>query len=842
MIIQFLTAAVGPLCKKIGIAPGVNEPYPKASKITTHDEEITLDEAGMTRYHALLKEYAGNGAALYKGLTTRPLKNESRKGLTDKMAPSHLLVLDIDGLKLNTVSIPGVVNLVDVMRVAESVVSLLPGALRTTSYVAVASSSFGLKGDSVNMHLHFLLSHAVSPQALKPWLRSLNITIEEVRDQLALTPSLQAIKSVIDPCLAESARIVYMAPPLFGDHAANPFADDADRIVLVKKASPTIDIRPLITETNLATVTAALNKKRAELLKLLGVSTRHHKTTTLKTKQGTVEVVIDPHQIALQYAAHDDQYVRYNVNGGDSNAYWVNRDNPTIVYCFKPDEKPFLFEKANPEMYEWHVQQYGGPATLTEDDEGKSRAIRPLLVNDFNSDNLYRIEYDPKEDEVVRMAVVSREHAEHWMRSFGMPMPDTYPQGELVMDPTKLGVLRKYEDRLVINQFQASRYLKHNEGEPMPADMKTAHALLGMCPQIYSILAHMLNYDDGAIERFINWLAYIWQERRKAETAWLIHGTQGTGKGYLFHRILRPLFAKHAVMKTLERIADDQFNAWEETALVVMVDEFNLSDVSSGTRKAANKLKNMVTEPTTTLRKMRTDQQEVPSWSSFIFATNDIGALQIDAGDRRYNVAPRQEVKLVHVMPDINADRVNFDARTESELHDFAAYLTVFDVNLHMVRQPYEGGAKEAAIEAAMDSTTRFFKCVMSGDLGEFIPDLLAKPNELLAREQTLIQGVKGVIKRWLLCANKGTALVPVSDLRLLYSYRAGKDITQNAMSRMLTSHAVPVTRLRKQYLETNTAKTSGVEVNWLMDPGELQDTLAQLNMVQGVSPLNKVG
>ena len=840
MKLQFLTAAVGPLRKAFGVDGGINKAYPKASRLTSHEEEVTLDMAGLQQYHQLLCHYAAQGAALYKGLLSRPIENESRKGLTDAQQKTQLLVLDIDGLSLANVGIPGDLTATDVRSTAEAVVALLPASFQKVSYVAVASSSFGRKGDQINLHIHFFLERDVAPQSLKTWIRSLNMSIPQVEAQLTLTPSMQSVKSTIDPCLAENSRIVYIAPPEFGPHATNPIKDDLDRIVLVSKTQAVVDIHPLLAETSAPAVAAKIEKKRKELLRIQGITVREHKTTRMKTDEGEFDVIINPHEINLEHAYADHQYVRYNVNGGDSNAYWVHRNNPVIMHCFKPDEKPFLFERANKDVYEWHIKQYGGPVTTVKDEKGVDRKVTPLLFQDFDSDQLYRAEYDAEHDEILRIAKVGRELAEHWMREYGVPFPDPIPSYYYGMHPETNQAVN-HETR-VINMFHPTQYMKQDVRSQLTADLKSAHALQGLCPQIYSVLAHMLSYHDEAVARFINWLAYIWQFRKKTKTAWMLHGTEGTGKGYFFNNVIRPLFGQNAVMKTLERIADDQFNSWEESALIVMVDEFNITNASSGVTKAANRLKNMITEPKATIRKMRLDQIEADSYANFLFATNDIGALHINGGDRRHNVAPRQERKLIHELPQIGYDAANFDRQTEAELADLADFLRHFDVDIDKAQHPMDGEAKVEAIEAAMDSPTRFFRSVQQGRLEEFIPDLLVRANELLHREQLLIQGVKSIIKRWVLCANRGACHVPLSDLRIIYSYRSGKDINQNAFGRMLTSHNVKTEQKKRNYLEATSSNTRGLTVEWAMAETELYALKAQLGMVDGVAPIKDAG
>ena len=91
-----------------------------------------------------------------------------------------------------------------------------------------------------------------------------------------------------------------------------------------------------------------------------------------------------------------------------------------------------------------------------------------------------------------------------------------------------------------------------------------------------------------------------------------------TGKGLFIHKVLKPLFGEQQVpMRSLENI-EEQFNLYMRTALFLVVDEFRMGD-SGNTGKMADKLKHQVTEPTLTIRAMRTNQIELPSFCNFIF-------------------------------------------------------------------------------------------------------------------------------------------------------------------------------------------------------------------------------
>ena len=163
MKLHFVSAhsKIGPMRKTIGLADGSSRSYPLAAKLTSYEAELDIEEDGLEGYRKLLLENAKYGRALYKGLFTRPLTHESRRNMTDPDARTSFLVLDVDGLKIDG-ELKTRYRRADVEQVAESVIAMLPEQLHDVSYVAMASSSFGLNKDEVSVHIHFLLKSEVS--------------------------------------------------------------------------------------------------------------------------------------------------------------------------------------------------------------------------------------------------------------------------------------------------------------------------------------------------------------------------------------------------------------------------------------------------------------------------------------------------------------------------------------------------------------------------------------------------------------------------------------------------------------------------------------------------------
>ena len=109
-------------------------PYPLTKNFTSEHVQISKTKKGLHTLLKTLQTQAASGACLHKGLLKRPLKNESRAMMADRVASTELLVLDIDGIQM-----PG--SLTDVRTVAEKIIAQLPECFQDVSYIAQASAS-----------------------------------------------------------------------------------------------------------------------------------------------------------------------------------------------------------------------------------------------------------------------------------------------------------------------------------------------------------------------------------------------------------------------------------------------------------------------------------------------------------------------------------------------------------------------------------------------------------------------------------------------------------------------------------------------------------------------------
>lgn len=782
------------------------ETYPLVKNFTSYHPDI----GSLQSYADAIREHASKGHCLYKGLLKQRLENESRKDKTDTLADTRTLILDVDGLTVDVPGLKGRFTAEKLRAVAESVVSQIP-KLANVSYVACASSSCGLV-DSVRMHLHFFLDGYVAPKALKEWLKSVNLDF--FNDKLRMTPHGKTVKWVIDPCLAENSRIVYIAPPEFKDGIENPFSSADERVIYVQKST---ELAPLSADIK-AVDPEVVSQKTDEVLKRLckekGIKLERATYTTL----GNVPVINNPNRMSMRYAYHNDKFCYYNVGPtGDSNAYYVFLDNPTVVHNFK-GEDPFLFQVADPDTYKEHLERFKDRKPT----DGSKFSAQPLVFLEQGNSFLLAL-YSPKERAiVVEESTNDKSKAELWFNHYGRALPEQIPLGERRFDPTsnEVFVIDEASQYTYVNSFRPTEYMRKQYQAPIPeVGYNNAWMLQFLCPTIYKIIAHMLAYDDQTICHFLNWFAYIFQNRKKPETCWVLQGTQGTGKGAFYRNVCRPLWGEnYAFEKQLQNFEDDK-NGWERYALLVLIDEVNMKTLKDGKKTEAT-LKNLITDDERTIRAMRQEQVQMKSYMSVIMSTNDLNALNIPDNDRRYNVAPRQEARLRDAFPEFVYDREHVDALLASETDNLAAFLSTFKVNVPQAFIALENKAKNDAREAGKTSSEAFFSAVRSGDLDYFTGVLEAKEVD-----QTLIvvaAKCRTIVTNWLVSCNEHRQVfVENEELRLLYHLIEGtKELTSNKFGRLAKSYGIGAERSNNK---------RGVHVNWKMDMQLLKSIISDL-------------
>ena len=777
------------------------KPYPLAKNFTSEHHTIEPNQKGFNEFYELLQKHAAAGHALHKGDLKKKLKNESRALMTDRTAATQLLVLDLDGI-----TFPGAktaYNTYDIQNIAEAFVQYLPQEFKDVSYIAQASASLGLKANKISLHLFFLLGHTVQPRALKEWLRTLNYEIDFLADQLNLSANGQSISYPLDVSLADNSKLVYIGTPRFTG-VQDPIT--GDRFVKIDRGSPTLDISHLMKDVNPEKVYNLSTQIKDGLRKKAGLVKKSEKITTVNVNGISEQVLQNPDRMSIEICRIADPYVNCNINGGDSGAYYFILTNPHYMYNFK-GEPIFEIEKADPEFYQTIFEKYA-------DKIDGAKNVKPIVLRDFYTDTYFNGVFDSNKSQFTDdfpLTPTQKTSLEGFMRTHNRPMPDYIPDAQVVFDPASNSGIQMDTAPYHVNLYRKTGYMLGASTEVPELTYGTAAELSKYIPNIMTLMKHILGNGVTEVEHFVNWLAYIYQNKRKTMTAWIFTGVPGTGKGLFIHKVLKPLFGEQQVpMRSLENI-EEQFNLYMRTALFLVVDEFRMGD-SGNTGRMADKLKHQVTEPTLTIRAMRTNQIELPSFCNFIFLTNRADAVKIEEGDRRYNVAPRQESKLETKHPDFIAKLADIQA----ELFTFAGLLQRFKVDERMAHTALENEAKKEMKQVSMSVLEEFATAVKQHNL-EYFVEILDIPltNTFDAGG---ISTAQRYIKDWISKTNQET-IIPMQHFKLVYDV-----LTDNRKALAIRDFTKAMSRLNVQTTRkrVGTSKNSsaprGVLVTWLLD------------------------
>lgn len=773
-------------------------PYPLTKNFTSEHIQISKSKKGLHDLLKHLQTQAASGACLHKGLLKRPLINESRAMMADRVASTELLILDIDGIQMPTSQSP------DVRTISEKIIAQLPECFQDISYIAQASASLGLKKDKISLHLFFLLEQPTQPKILKEWFKLLNYETDILSSQLSLSANGQSLCYKLDPSVAENSKIIYIAPPTFKDNIQDPIS--GDRFVIIDRGSPTLDPRPLLIHVNPERVHNLGVQVKDNLRKKLNLPKKASKLSTVSIGGESQEVLQNPDKMTIEVSRVNEPYVNCNVNGGDSNGYYFVLTNPHYMYNFK-GEPVWEIQKADPDFYRNIFEIFA-------DKIDQDKKLRPVALRDFYTDTYFNGVYDESIEQFTDsypLTPTNKQAIDDFMRTHNRPSLDYVPDARVVFDPTNDKGIQLDEAPYYVNLYRKTKYMLNQEEHVSELTYGTADKLHTITPRIATLISHVLGDGKTEFEHFVNWIAYIYQNKQKAMTAWIFTGVPGTGKGLLIHKVLKPLFGEQQVpMRALENI-EEQFNLYLRTALFLAVDEFRMGDAGS-IGKMADKLKHQITEPNLTIRAMRSNQIELPSFCNFIFLTNRADAVKIEEGDRRYNVAPRQEKKLdvVHIDLVSNIDDI------EKELYIFAGVLHKFQVDQRMAHTALENEAKIQMKNISMSVLEEFAAAIRQRNL-EYFTEILDIPltNTFDAGG---ISTSQRYLKHWL--AEVGTEIIiPMSQFKLVYDVLTDtrnklstRDFTK-AMSRLNIK-----TARKRVSADKNASIPRGVVLTWKLD------------------------
>lgn len=304
-----------------------------------------------------------------------------------------------------------------------------------------------------------------------------------------------------------------------------------------------------------------------------------------------------------------------------------------------------------------------------------------------------------------------------------------------------LGPLRSAAGKSVVRQWlehpDRSTVLQDEVGfDPTGKDPRTRCNLwagwptkprAGRCERLLELAEHLCAGEGGKsralYDRLIRWIAYpIQHPGAKMATAVLMHGPEGTGKNTLFGAVRR-IYGRYGCQFSQVEL-ESNFNGWASARLFAIGNEV----VSRAELyHIQGRLKAMVTEPEWVINEKMLPARIEANHCNFVFFSNRIDIAKLDAGDRRYCVIwtpPALSPEFyAEVMAEVHAGGVE-------ALHHYLLHLDLGDFDEHT--KPPLTSAKQDLVDIGMDSTERFYRDLLAGEVGA-LPVCACRSEDLYA-------------------------------------------------------------------------------------------------------------
>lgn len=466
-------------------------PYPMTWEFTSIAETVdTLDD-----FKRVIDKHAALGHCLIKGLLARPLVTESRAGGTDTNSATEWIVLDLDGLP-EEIEIKNELGTTARIPLTLDVV-LKELKLDNISYIVQWSASYGISDHKLRAHIFMRLDRPCAAPLLKQWLIQKNHEVPFLRAATELTKTGNSIRWPLDISACQNDKLIYIAPPVLKG-IKDPMGREP-RVQLVKNKYDVLSIASGInsTEKNKNLTHARINELRSEAA--LPARKFAYKFV------GSTEVMLKPDEAVITDIKLERGFVYFNINGGDSWAYYHPEDRPDYIYNFK-GEPTYLTKELLP--------GYWSEITARGVTRTSSKGVMYLAFCDRRTGTYWRGTYDSTNDDLELFQAKNETQIRHFCAQHGIPIGDFIPEWDLIFDPHQ--PVRVDVTARTINRFTPSDYMK-----------ATPRKVQKCPPTIFRVLFHAIGEDVDIAEHFLNWLAYILQQRDRTKTAWVLHGTQG---------------------------------------------------------------------------------------------------------------------------------------------------------------------------------------------------------------------------------------------------------------------------------------------------------------------------
>ena len=444
-------------------------------------------------------------------------------------------------------------------------------------------------------------------------------------------------------------------------------------------------------------------------------------------------------------------------------------DNHNAVIMMSDDDLPFLFCSScqsrglgNKGVYNFEEED-GYIYRLALDD-------KLVFIDTLKSKYMGGCK-EPGLNEFVVREQSGTDHVAQFCKGHKIPYPGTFPRAryELIFNSDE----RAEFDKGFVNKYSVTDLLKN----PVPVGHVAKKPTY-----IGNLIDHIMSDDTEVIDRFYNDLAWFVQNRKKLINSYLWQGVEGTGKGFFFSRVLQVIFGTQYCAQTDQDAFGTQFNSFLTDNVLVLVNEVsgNFSGSESKGLATIEKMKIAITDEHIQIEGKNKDRFNGKNVCSFLFATNRRDAITLSDNDRRFNVAPRQEVKLHNTSWWPGYQQLML--LVEDEIQEFVWYLKQYDVDEALIGKVIDNEPKRILQIMSQTNADMFFEAVNKGDLDWLEENVVVELSGFDVDKRN--DHINSIIFNL-----KGADKVSAKDLCDLYNNINNKKLTTVAFGRLATGH-----------------------------------------------------
>lgn len=326
----------------------------------------------------------------------------------------------------------------------------------------------------------------------------------------------------------------------------------------------------------------------------------------------------------------------------------------------------------------------------------------------------------------------------------------------------------------VLNTFTPSRLM----------NVSAPYGMVPTVPPTISLLFDNVFADDALRAGFINWLAYIYQERRKTGVVWIFKGVQGSGKGIVAETIMRGLFEHNMICNLTDTQMNSQFNSIMEDKMIVHFNEISAEE-RRDRMAVKNKLKTWITDDTLVINSKGVKEYYKTNHMNIVINTNEAIPVDIDDKDRRFTVV-HTGTPLIDLDWFVRGESVDEICR---ELEAFAVYLSKYKVDKVAACTAVMTEDKQNIISVTMSNAEGIAKAICEGDFGYFLDSGLEDYVSKIDGFYSVNEIEKEFYER----------AISNQNLGVLISSVYGKEMTSRAWSRtIMTKYGIGERFMRK--------------------------------------------